>query len=417
MTPIVGGNMYPELHKQILDPRVFHALILSELTAEHLFFLSKIEVLHNYIQEKIGDQTRIQIHALKAPKPNKFEAHQGVELHELKSMTPESIAELVHAADIDAILDVKQLITDKKDNEFEQIVSITTGLDALEAECETFLVGRNIPWTFMDAMWNMTWFARYYARPGLCRDCYNFMLRAGDEHQYTSEQVERVRYLTNRIGQIDYCRDVLNSYLQRKRRAKRNGSDRQDYSFELNYHLSNYFFLISGGLDIIARILNDVFSLGIIGFGGLGLEKEDLTEALAIKQPDIAKLYKVKKVKEWIEWLKERRNYIAHEAGVQHTPILKEKELKMTAEEVERKIDLQTDWALLKSMLPQVLYQAQRQMVENIVRMDDFDEVAADAMIVKGRMTDKMFFPLKDIDFDYSHFQDLTKSTLEQLDS
>jgi len=412
--PIVAGNMYAELREQMLDPTEFNVLILSELTPDHLFFLSKIDVLHSYIQDRIGDATKIHVHALKAEKPNMFEAHAGVNIHQLESVTLETVVELMRTADIDVVLDTNQLISDKEAIDRDTNFIVVRELETMEAECETFLVGRNIPWTFKDAIWNMNWFARYYMRPGLCRDGFSFMGEAAKKG-YTADQVDRVRFLTNRVGQIDYCKDVINSYLQKKRRAHRHGNDDQDYNFELNYHLSNYYFLISGGLDIIARTLNDVFSLGITGFGGLGLEKDDFTKALAKDHPEIAKLYGVKKVKEWIEWLEERRNYVAHEGGVHHTQLVEEKPVKMTPEELERKIDEQTDWALLKTIVTPEQYQAQRDMVANIVRMDDYVEVAADVMIVKTRGNTKVFMPLRNIEHDYSHFQDITRKTLEKL--
>jgi hypothetical protein len=413
--PIVSGNMYPELKLQMLDSSEFNVLILGELTADHLFFLSKLDVLHNYIGDRIGDGTKINVHALKSDKRNMYEALESVSVHQLEAINAKSIAELIQSTDADVILDTEQLISDKDVIDNDEKYLVVRDLDATEVECETFLVGRNIAWIFKDPMWNTTLFTRYYMRAGLCRDTFYFMGEAADKNGYTQDQVERVRFLTNKIGQIDYCKDIINSYLQKKRRAYRHGNTDQDFNFELNYHLSNYYFLISGGLDIIARVLNDVFSLGITHFGGLGLEKDDLTKALEKDHPDIAKLYGVKKVKEWIEWLKERRNYVAHEGGVHHTQLVEEKAVKMTPEELERKIDEQTDWPLMKTMLTPEQYQAQRDMVANIVRMDDYDEVAADVMLVKTRGNTKVFMPLRNIDHDYKHFQDITRETIEKL--
>jgi len=413
--PIVSGNMYPELKLQMLDSPEFNVLILGELTADHLFFLSKLDVLHNYIEDRIGDGTKIKVHALKSDKQNMFEAHEGVHVHQLESISTDSFAELIRSKDVDVVLDVKQLISEKEAIDSDQSYLVVRDLEAAEAECETFLIGRNIAWIFKDPMWNTTLSTRYYMRAGLCRDTFYFMGEAADKKGYTQDQVERVRFLTNKIGQVDYCKDVINSYLQKKRRAYRHGNTDQDFNFELNYHLSNYYFLISGGLDIIARILNDVFSLGITHFGGLGLEKDDLTRALEKDHPDIAKLYGVKKVEEWIEWLKERRNYVAHEGGVHHTQLVEEKAVKMTPEELGRKIDEQTDWAFMKTMLTPEQYQGQRDMVANIVRMDDYDEVAADVMVVKTRGKTKVFMPLRNIEYDYNRFRDIARETLERL--
>lgn len=413
MSPFINGTIYPELPMQMLDPTELNVLILSPLNADYLMFMSQIKVLHNYVQDRIGNGTHIQIHALKDSKPNMFE-HLSVKLHQLDDVKLASINELVQRLDIDLVLDTQSYFSDKDAVDNDSSFKVVRDLDGLTAECEAFLVGRNTPWLFSNATWNMTWLVRYYMRPGLCADAFSFMGEAKQKHGYNDEQVERLRYLTNRIGQIDYCRDMLNAFLQKKRRAFRHGIENQDYNFELNYHLSNYYFLISGGLDILARTLNDVLKLGITGYMGLGLEKKDFIKVLSKSRPDLAKLYTAKKVKEWIEWMKERRNYIAHEAGMYHTPLVQEKEVKMTPEELERKIDEQVGW--MKGDLPADVYQAHRDMVANLVKMEDYEEVLSDVMIVQTNgKNKKLFSPLRNIDYDYDHFQDLTHKTIIKL--
>jgi hypothetical protein len=413
MTPIVNGNMYGELHSQMPDPTEFNVLILGRLGAEHLLFLSKIDVLHNYLHDRKDGRTRIRVHAIGGDRPNMVESHDGVTLHSIEVTPIESLQALAKAADIDAVLNAGAVISKEDAKKLTDITTVVSTLDDLEVECETFLVGRSVPWIFKDAMWNTTWFVRYYQRPGLCREAYNFMVRSSSENGYSNNQVERVRSLTNKIGQIDFCKDILNSYLQRKRRILRHEHRHQAYSFELNYHLSNYYFLISGGLDMTARLMNDVYDLGVKRFH-LGLEKEEFTEVLAKDHAEIAAIYTDGDTNSWIKWLKERRNFVAHEAGVQHTPLVTEKKVKMTPEELEQKIDRQTDWPLLKSALPPELYHAQREIVANLVRLEDYDEVASDVMIVRGK-ADKVFFPLLDIDIDYGHFRDIIRKTLTAL--
>jgi hypothetical protein len=415
VSPIVSGNMYPELHKQLLDPTEFNVLILGTLNADFLMFLSQIEVLHNYIADKFGDGTHINIHAIKDDKKNMFELHEAVKVHPLDSLTPEAAFELMNQLDIDVVLDATPRISDKEAAKSDDSYKVVRDLEGLIAECETFLVGRNIPWAFRDAMWNMTWFARYYTQPGLCQDTFSFMSETKSKHGYNDDQVERLRYLVNRIGQVEYCNDVLNSFIQKKRRAHRHKMKNQDYSFELNYHLSNYYFLISGGLDITARLLNDVFNLGITNHMGLGLEKDDFIAKLTGASPSLAKLYNTKKFKEWVSWLKERRNFIAHEAGMHHTPIVKEKKKKMTPAELEQKIDEQTDWGLLKTILTPELYQAQRDMVANIVSLDDYEQVMGDVMVVKTKGNTKLFLPLRAIDHDNQLFHDIISKTIAIL--
>lgn len=333
-----------------------------------------------------------------------MELHDDIDVYEVDISDSEAILKLAEQLDIDVIYDTKQVFSKKQTFLHDDKYKIVSKFDDLIAQCETFLVGRQIPWLFSSPTWHMTLFMRYYSRPGSCVDTYNLMVVAKTKYGYTGQQIERLRYLTNRIAQIEYSKDILSVLLQKKRRASRHNIQ-QDYSFEINHGLSNYYFLITGGLDIMARIINDVFNLGITSFNAIALEKNDFQEVIQVKKPALARTLKVKKNMDWMKWIKERRNYVAHEAGINHTPLLKEKKKQMTPQELENKVDREMDWSFAKAMLPPQYYQNLRDIVKDQVRLDnDYEEISRDVMVVRSKGTTKLFHPLRDIDYDYKRF-------------
>lgn len=417
MAPYINGTIYPELHTQLRDSVVLNVLLLGEATMDTLNLQSKVDVPHNYIEDKIQDGTKIIVHSVKSANKNMYESIEFLEVEELNISSIDLIKKAITELNIDIILDLDKFIKEKPKLELDKITKVINTYQELEEQIETFLVGRNIAWLFSMQMWNTTIHLRYLSRPGLAADAFALITKIQNSSNYTDKQVAKARYLANKMTQIDYAKDLLNSFIMKKRRIIRNGIEHQDYSFELNYHLSNYYFLISGVLDLLARFLNELYSLGITSHHSLALEKDKFIEIISEKQRKLSEEIYANDFSKWIEWMKLRRNFIAHDAGMSHTSLLQEKKIKMTPEELEAKIDAQANWPSFKELLTPELYQAQRDMVANIVSLDDYDEVMADVMVVETNEGQKMFQPLMNIDYDYEKLTELLANLLKAVDN
>lgn len=415
MAPYFKGTIYPELQAQIRDSAILNVLILCEATMDTLTLQAKIDVLHNYIEDKIQDGTKIIIHSVKSATKNIYDSIEFLKIGELDISSVVLIEKAITELDIDVVLDLNKFIKKKPKLELDKITKVVNSYKELEEQIETFLMGRNIPWLLNLPMWYTTVQLRYLSRPGLATDALALMARIQNSSSHTDKQVTKVRYFANKMTQIDYAKDLLNSFIMKKRRIARNTIEHQDYSFELNYHLSNYYFLISGVLDLLARFLNELYSLGITSHFFLALEKDKFIEIISEKQKKLSEEIYTKDFSEWIKWMKLRRNFIAHDAGMSHTSLLQEKKVKMTQEELEAKIDAQTDG--FKKLLTPELYQSHRDIVANLVSLDDYDEVMADVMVVETSDGQKMFQPLMNIDYDYEQLTELLINLLKAVDN
>jgi hypothetical protein len=323
----------------------------------------------------------------------------------------------VNDLDIDIIFD--------QDNQFEQKFlwskfyefECVKSFDNLRESVENYLVGNGISWSFANSFWNMPLFMKYLATSGICMDYFAFMGECVTTKGYSDAQKEKVRYITNKIKQVEYSRDVLQYYIKRMRKSRRNDMPDDDYNLQLNYHLSNYYFLMAGTLDSLARLINSVYVLGLTKYSDLAVEKKSFVDANRNKRTGFVRLFKNKKFVKWVSFLKDRRNFIAHDGDMRQTPLVKERKALLTDTEVDALVDKQLDWTLLSSYLPPDLLRAQREQAIQLVRVqNDYEVIAEKMMIIPAPGGGyKMHFPLIDIDYDYEHFSIIMSKVLDRL--
>lgn len=414
MSPTINGRMFAELRDNSIEYNEFRVVILNADLHKTIEFTSELEVLSNYLETKNLPYT-FSVHIVSNSNDNYHRNLSFVTICNLNKTSTDDVTEYAKENDIDLILDSEKIFSNKQIYDHKMTSRVTNDYLGLKDECEIFLVGKEVAWTFKNAMFNQTWLSRYLMREGLCRETFEFMGNCKELKGYSEEQQEKLRYLTNRLAHIEYCRDVLLSYIQKLKKAQRNDNNTIDHNHEFGYHLSNYYFLMAGGLDITARLHNSLYGLGLTSFGDLGLEKGTFIRKLSTKRPSLARIYKSKKSQKWMAWLKDRRNYIAHESAMSMSPLVKERDPPLTEKEIEALVDQQTDWTLMSSMLTPDLYEAQRQMVRNIVVASSYELIAPAVMTVKKGNKTRISFPLIDIQYDYAQYSNLIKKTIDHL--
>ena len=226
----------------------------------------------------------------------------------------------------------------------------------------------------------------------------------------------RARYLWTKTNLLSYSRDLLTYVLQLRRKTCRRGyNEHQNFSIEINYHLTNFYFLMASAFDIISRFLNEYYSLGINDFNKLALEKKTMLGRLKKSVPDLYIFLSETENNKWISWLKRRRNYITHDGVVGHAPLVKEKQVKLTDKEISDIVDTQADWERIADILPQaVLYDQYRQLVEEMVRLkNDYEVIAEDIMVVESKDGSEIFSPLISIHYDYDKFSQIVDNIMD----
>lgn len=286
-------------------------------------------------------------------------------------------------------------------------------------EVGAFLVGNEIYWNFDHPVWHSLSLGRYILGKGVTiksQDFFNSINNKSSSETLTA----RARHLWNKTISVSYAKDLLFYTLQLRRKANRHkcNDSWQGYGVEINYHLTNFYFLMASTFDIVARFLNEYYSLGITDTSKLALEKKTVLKKIKEPIPALYHYIKDSENNKWISWLRRRRNYIAHDGGVLHSPLLEKKTTVLSEEEVVSIVDSQRDWVLVKKLVPKELYDTWRRMEAGRVRIEnDYKVIAKDVMIVEGRDGQELSAPLISISYDYDKYSQIINNILRIISS
>lgn len=400
--------MYAELRPILHHFNELNILVLGDInTVAAQAILHQVKVLDTYLENISKSYIKIRV-------SNAYITTQA------------DLLKKVEQGDVDAVFDQEKLFTSKfVDKNFYTTEIIQTAV-ALEDSIENFLVGSGVAWRLSEPVWNMQLSFKYMEKSGLCRDFYIYMTKCQASGKFTSKQIESIRYVVNKIKQINYSKDLLQYYIKRLRKAERAGlGDDDSYNLELNYHISNYYFLLAGTLDSVARLLNDFYRLGIPknSYRDLGLEKENFIKMNLARRTGLARTLKNKNFSHWMRFLKERRNFIAHEGDMRQAPLVKERKPPLTDEEINAIVDNQMDWVNLAGlvaigMFTQEFYDAQRAMSFDMAKIrHNYEVIARNVMDVPNKNGSNMWLPLMSVDFDYDKFDQIMGRVLSKLNS
>ena len=414
--PIINGTMYAETGPMLHNFSELNILLLGDVNTDLKEFSVQINTLHHYLMDAVGSDIVIKLHCT-GNVINDLAQSYNITKHNVDLSTKEELLSTVNDLDIDIIFDQNDQFEQKfLWSKFYEFDSVKT-LEKLKESVENYLVGSGIAWSFTNPFWNMPLFMKYMNTPGIGMDYFAFMGECTSTKGYTNIQQERVRYITNKIKQVEYARDVLQYYIKRMRKARRNGMADDNYNIQLNYHLSNYYFLMAGTLDSLARLINDVYRLNLTRYSDLAVEKSNFIDANRKKRTGLVRLFKTKKFVEWVSFLKVRRHFIAHEGDMRQTNIAVAKEVSLTDVEIDAIVDRKMDWSLLADVLPADLLQTQREQAVQMIRIQNNYEVIVENIMVIPTKDEgyKKYCPLIGIDHDYEQFSEIMLKVLARL--
>lgn len=415
--PIVNGTMYPEARPRLNDFDVLNVLLPGEVTDDLAAFAIQVDTLRAYIEHTLGSAVRVKLHSTNIVNAARA-TNLGIEHHDIDPPTEETLAAIIAQLDIDVVFDQADIFSKRYVQSNFYTFQIVKTLSELMGSCEDFLTGHNIPWLFSFITWNLPLLMRYTERSGIASDYFAFMSECPSTRGYSSNQQDRVRYITNRLCQIEYSKDILNHYIKRMRKAERNGFADDDYNFELNYHLSNYYFLTAGVMDSVARLLNDVYKLGLTRYADLGVEKNNFITANRRKRTGFVRILTNTAFLNWLSFMKERRNFIAHDGDMRQSLLIMPNDTPLTDAEVERLVNEQVDWAFVARMYTPAQIQARRNQAVEIIRIQqDNHVIAKNVMFIPDANTDtvKAYQPLRNVDYEYEKLSEVMTKILERL--
>jgi len=415
--PTVNGSMYPEARPRLTSFNEFNVLIVGGLDHNLRIFVMQVDTLHVYIRDYLEQSVRLKLHCSDSIDRAAAE-NLDINWHPLRLETEDEVRQAASDLDIDIIFDRDSILSKQFIQEEYYVFQYVGTAEELTHHCESFLAGSGITWQFANIAWYTPINLRYYEQAGMCKDYFHFMAECMNTKGYTMSQQERVRYIANRLSQVEYARDLLRYYVQRMRKADRMGYSDDDYNFELAYHLSNYYFLIVGALDSVARLINDVYKLGLTRYSQLSLLNNDFVDANRRKRTGFVRIVTKRAFTDWFEFMKDRRNFIAHEGDMRQSPFVEQNETPLTDEEVEQIVDRQSDWVFMATILTQDQIEAMRNQASELVRVQhDYKTIDKFVMNVPNNSGGgtKLYMPLRSIEFEHDQLTDVMIKLLDRL--
>lgn len=425
--PTINGITYPELNVHPASNPIFRVMLMTT-EAEYLYkLMEQLNVLRHYLGD-IGAEFDIEVRAFSTGLLEANKEKYGYQTFTGIEQSKDEILSYAQSNNIDLIYsDDKDLITElyKTGKPFQYAETISQ----LENEIESYVTGKNVPWNFNQPVWNATWFSKHIEDISLVGNLRDLNNIASSQLGYTDKQTSFVRALQHKAMQIKHCEENLLGLVQRKNYSERNYAIKDsynydsfyDYSFELNYHLGNLYFLMSGTFDIIGRLLMDLYSISGKDVKP-NIEHANFLKQLKSKNDQLYSLYSSAEMNKWMVWIKRKRNYVAHEAEASYTNVIKEKKNKLSDEEVEKKVNAMQKWDAFRMLMGDQYVESQKEMGRFVVRMhEDHKIVTKNAMEIKYYDHENreeamaLFHPLVDIKADYDKFRKLLDSTAKTL--
>jgi hypothetical protein len=423
--PIVNGRMYPELNIYPIDNTCLRILILDIKEPVLATFIDKLNTLRSYIADKYDEKYKFDVIINDSGYDEETQKLHGFRTVTIEANDKEMITDFALKNDVDVIYGSNEkliLSLYQGQKPFE----LTFVFEELSLEIESFLTGKDIAWSFHDAVWNATWLSKYNESDAIMQSVMKLLNKFQTDNPQKQKYIDFARALTNKAGHIRHCEEILTSLVQKKNYSERNHSiknsygyeDSYDYSFEITYHLGNYYFLMSGCIDIIGRLLQKMYRLG----DEKNIERVEFIEKLEAKNKELADIFSNKTMNDWIIWLKKRRNYVAHESNTTYSDVLKSKKEKTPDSDISKIVEGLKDWKNLELLVGRARVGYLKEDAKFVVRMyEDSTILTKDAMSIPWFNQEtqehetRLFHPLINIRADYDRINSLLRDTVNLL--
>jgi hypothetical protein len=379
---IVDGYMYPEVREA---PTPHDSLIILVIGQHLQDFQHQLNILCAYCSIlKRTDLFGIKVIIVAGTKPvNK---------------------EFIVKHDVDIIYDKEKKLSKKKLNGLYGIAEYESDIKYLRSQIEAYLFGNGIFISFSFPAFGMHAVGKYLRIPELSD---NYIELASEYPTYSNQ----FRFLLNKLGSVAYAVDSIKFFVQKRNKTNRRGSDVRHNSLEINYHLNNFYFLIASSFDIVARLLNQVYSLKL-SYSALGIEKNGLQNKLEQADVKVKNAISTEMI-EWLEKIKEIRNAIAHEESLSNSKLVQEKpeNEKLSQDDINAQIK-DEHGVMLDHMADQFGKESaewvRKTLEYKISLKNNYDVISEDAIVFKrnkGKDT-AICNPIVSLDYDFEKFQE-----------
>jgi len=435
MSPFVHGGIYPEIESSGLVSYALRALIDPRIVRDHWRSILDIDTLRIYLRT-IESPCRIVL-LLPAKRDERqidaaYESMRGIGVEELPSsvvITPEAATAFPDApgesdalafastaliGDADIVVSEKLVGEAECVTRFQKLHIKLAGIQRAKQACEVFVRGHEVPWSFRLPAWLMPWTPFYAVVDPDIQAMEQFRtlaIRKG----VSPEVQERIRSLgLNRWSAIGYTRDKLLFYMIQRRRANRHKLEKQDFTFELSYHLTMYFLLFWGALDQISWIVNEIWGLGFTAaqWRKVGIAKRGFLDRLRERDPEMLVIFQDPEFLRWIDVLRLARHYVAHQGTAMLSPLFEKPKREPSQTEIDQDIEQWAEWRELVSRWPAAILETFRPIFRTKWYERNYRRISDAAFVIQGTTDSAIIFPLQNIEWEYERFRDFTLAVI-----
>jgi len=414
--PHIYGKIYAEIQSAGLLNHRFVVLIDLRRDSDTLrSFVVELCTLRAYLYDIVDSPVHLELFITSSP----------LGIYEVLELTPvvlnKDIAEynkkiLSMAKLIKADLVVTEDVEVKDFFNIDKSNFLVENYKRAKKSVEIFVRGHEVPWSFSEPMWHMPWTVFYSMGDEFGKEAYRIYETKFIEIGLNGETVEIIRsLLLNRVANICYTRDKLLFYVQQRRYAKRQGRERQDFSFEASYYLCHYYLLLWGGVDQLSRILNNALNLGVSWFSEISLARDDFVSKIVAVDKNVGNLYRDDDFVRWIKQLRINRHHTAHQGSIILSPIVETPKSEPSDEELQKEARANPMWDMMKRTLSEEMFDWYNASLKQSIRISKYKVLIDDAMVIQDGKEKYIFRPLANIEWDFNNFRLITLNTLELL--
>jgi hypothetical protein len=321
-----------------------------------------------------------------------------------------ALASTAWFADVDVVTSEQMARRTEVVTGFKKLHMQLANIEAAKHACEVFARGHEVPWSFRSPAWLMPWTPFYSMIDADIQKLEEF--RGLAARSGVSEEVqERIRSLAlNRWSAIAYTRDKLLFFMIQRRRAKRHTLEKQEFTFELAYHLTMYFLLFWGALDQLSWIINEVCGLGFAAhqWRKVGVAKKEFRNRLASADAEMMTILQEPEFLRWIDVLRRTRHYVAHQGTAMLSPLIEKPAREPTLAEVDRDIEEWNEWRELARRWSAAMMETFRPNFRVKWYLRNYRQISDAAFVVKDATDTAIIFPLENIEWEYERFREFT---------
>lgn len=337
----------------------------------------------------------------------------------LKTMASEDLGSATQTA---LACDADVLVTNNPDwfpyiQDFMDLGLLIADSGFLLHYCEIFVRGHDVPWAFVQPVWDITWNGFYHFAEQRTLSLGLGFLYAAQKKKVSAEGQEAGRSLIhNRLPNICFTRDRLLFYEMQKRAAQRAGWTRQEFNFELSYHLNFYYPLIFGGFDHLALLVNYCLGLGL-SEKNVGATYKSFLDALQAKNANLHGIFTDQNHIGFMKRVAALRHYASHRGSLAPAKIVDAPEHEPTDAELDAEITAAGADIVYRFMPNGELRDSMVAMVRHNFKMAHYEKGKVIDGVVPIEIDGKRGFisPINDTSWNFQKFTSFMNEVFTEL--